>query len=82
MGCGAKVPDIKNPLETRSQILGWSASTAAGMAKRFGHIRPEAQRRALARVATQEIQTGVHQFVHQAGRGLQSTLPKRMILLH
>ena len=96
--CGAKIPDIKNPLEglrfhdlrhstatklleqgtpiaVVAHILGWSASTAVRMAKRYGHIRPEAQRQALAGVATQEIQTGVHQFVHQPGRALQSTLP-------
>jgi len=95
---GAKIPDIKNPLEglrfhdlrhstatklleqgtpiaVVAHILGWSASTAVRMAKRYGHIRPEAQRQALGGVATQEIQTGVHQFVHQPGRGLQSTLP-------
>ncbi|SRR5260370_38623175 len=64
--CGAKIPDIKNPLEglrfhdvrhcpatkllergtplaVVAQILGWSASTAVRMAKRYGHIRPEAQ---------------------------------------
>ena len=96
--CGAKIADIKNPLEglrfhdlrhstatklleqgtplpVVAQILGWSASTAVRMTKRYGHIRPEAQRQALKGVATQEIQAGVNQFVHQPGRALQSTLP-------
>jgi hypothetical protein len=94
--CGAKIPDIKNPLDRLrfhdlrhstatklleqgtpiavvAHILGCSASTAVRMAKRYGHIRPEAQRQALAGVATQEIQIAVHQFVHQPGRALQSS---------
>jgi integrase len=70
-----KLLDQGTPFAVVAQILGWSASTAVRMAKRYGHIRPEAQRQALAGVATQEIQTGVHQFVHQPGRALQSTLP-------
>jgi hypothetical protein len=45
------------------------------MAKRYGHIRPEVQRQALAGIATQEIQSGMHQFVHQPERALQSGLP-------
>ena len=40
------------PLATVAQVLGWSAATAARMAKRYGHIRPEAQRRALESIAT------------------------------
>jgi integrase len=70
-----KLLEQGTPLPVVAQILGWSASTAVRMIKRYGHIRPEAQRQALAGVATKEIQTGVHQFVHQPGRGLQSTLP-------
>jgi integrase len=35
------------PIATVAQVLGWSASTAVRMAKRHGHIRPEAQRQAL-----------------------------------
>jgi integrase len=96
--CGAKIADIKNPLEglrfhdlrhstatklleqgtaflVVAAILGWAASTAIRMAKRYGHIRPDAQRQALKGVATEEIQMGVNQFVHQPGRALQSTLP-------
>jgi hypothetical protein len=38
-------------------------------------IRPEAQRQALAGVATQEIQAGVNQFVHQPSRALECGLP-------
>jgi integrase len=70
-----KLLEQGTPLAVVGEILGWSASTAVRMIKRYGHIRPEAQRQALAGVATQEIQTGVHQFVHQPGRALQSTLP-------
>jgi integrase len=70
-----KLLEQGTPFAVVAQILGWSASTAIRMVKRYGHIRPEAQRQALAGVATEEIQTGVHQFVHQVGRALQSTLP-------
>ena len=70
-----KLLEQGTPLPVVAQILGWSASTAVRMIKRYGHIRPDAQRQALAGVATKEIQTSVHQFVHQPGRGLQSTLP-------
>ena len=47
-------------------ILGWSASTAVRMAKRYGHIRPVVQQQALAAVATDESQITVNQIVHQA----------------
>lgn len=70
-----KLLEQGTPFAVVAQILGWSASTAVRMAKRYGHIRPEAQRQALAGIATEEIQTGVHQFVHQPGRALQSGLP-------
>lgn len=40
------------PFATVAQVLGWSASTAIRMAKRYGHIRPEAQRQALESIAT------------------------------
>ena len=63
------------PVATAAQVLGWSASTAVRMAKRYGHIRPEAQRRALESIATalavvdDEKGAGfrgdVHQNVHQ-----------------
>ena len=43
------------PFATVAQILGWSASTAVRMAKRYGHIRPDVLRAALERIATQEI---------------------------
>ena len=39
------------PIATVAQVLGWSASTAIRMAKRYGHIRPEAQRQALECIA-------------------------------
>lgn len=70
-----KLLEQGTPFAVVAQILGWSASTAVRMAKRYGHIRPEVQRQALTGIATQEIRTGVHQFVHQPERALQSTLP-------
>ena len=63
-----------------AQILGWSASTAVRMAKRYGHIRPEVQRQALIAVATTEIELGVHQIVHQGEGEIESKLPKMLIL--
>ncbi|MGH9439670.1 MAG: tyrosine-type recombinase/integrase, partial [Terriglobia bacterium] len=63
------------PMPTVAHILGWSASTAIRMAKRYGHIRPDAQRRALESIATPMPDSGlwksgdfeaeVHQKVHQ-----------------
>ena len=70
-----KLLEQGTPFAVVAQILGWSASTAVRMAKRYGHIRPEAQRQALAGVATQEIQAGVNQFVHQPSRALECGLP-------
>jgi integrase len=40
------------PFAVVAQILGWSASTAVRMAKRYGHIRPEVQRAALEGIST------------------------------
>jgi hypothetical protein len=57
-----------------AQILGWSASTAVRMAKRYGHIRPEVQRQALEGTATTEIPVGVHQIVHQPPLAVESKL--------
>lgn len=70
-----KLLEHGTPFAVVAQILGWSASTAVRMAKRYGHIRPETQRQALAKVATEEIQKGVNQFVHQPSRALESRLP-------
>lgn len=63
------------PMATVAQVLGWSASTAIRMAKRYGHIRPDAQRQALESIATPMPESGlwksgdfgaeVHQKVHQ-----------------
>ena len=39
-------------IATVAQVLGWSASTAIRTAKRYGHIRPEAQRQVLESIAT------------------------------
>jgi len=66
------------PIATVAQVLGWSASTAIRMAKRYGHIRPEAQRQALESIATAMPGVGagekeadfrghVHQIGNQAG---------------
>ncbi len=56
-----------------AQILGWSASTAVRMAKRYGHIRPEVQRQALEAIRTAEILPTVHQIVHQAENAVISS---------
>jgi hypothetical protein len=58
-----------------AHILGWSASTAARTAKRYGHIRPEVQRQALDAVATAEVQAAVNQTVHQVENTVESRLP-------
>jgi integrase len=55
------------PFAVVAELLGWSAATAVRMAKRYGHIRPEAKRKALEGIATSEIEVCVHQNVHQAG---------------
>jgi hypothetical protein len=68
------------PFAVVAQTLGWSASTAVRMVKRYRHIRPETRRQALAGIATPEIQAGVNQFVHQPPRALESRLPNGMIL--
>jgi Phage integrase family len=69
-----KLLEQGTPFAVVADILGWSASTAIRMAKRYGHIRPEAQRQALAGIATEEISEGVHQFVHQPEGTLESRL--------
>jgi len=69
-----KLPEQGTPIAVVSQILGWSASTAVRMSKRYGQIRPEVQRRALVAVATAEIQPHVNQIVHQAEREVESKL--------
>jgi integrase len=53
------------PYATVAQILGWSPTTAVRMAKRYGHIRPEAQRRAVDAIATVDFRQGVHQIDNQ-----------------
>jgi integrase len=60
-----KLLERGTPFAVVAQILGWSASTAVRMAKRYGHIRPEVQREALEAVATAEIHRDVNQIVHQ-----------------
>ena len=58
------------PMATVAQVLGWSASTAIRMPKRYGHIRSEAQRHALESIATAlpaglENEAGFGGDVHQ-----------------
>jgi integrase len=62
-----------------AQILGWSASTAVRMAKRYGHIRAEVQRQALAAVATTEIHPVVNQIVHHVEGTVESSLVNILI---
>lgn len=70
-----KLLEQGTPFPVVADILGWSASTAIRMAKRYGHIRPDAQRQALENMATEQIREDVNQFVHQLLRGLESRLP-------
>jgi integrase len=70
-----KLLEHGTPIAVVAHILGWSASTAVRMAKRYGHIRPEVQRQALDAVATAEIQPTVNQIVHQAGSEVESDRP-------
>jgi integrase len=69
-----KLLEEGTPIAVVAQILGWSASTAVRMAKRYGHIRPEVQRQALDAVATADIRHGVNQIVHQVKNTIQSKL--------
>jgi integrase len=75
-----KLLEQGTPIAVVAQILGWSASTAVRMAKRYGHIRPEVQRQALAAVATTEIQSVVNQIVHQGEGEVESKLSNVLIL--
>jgi integrase len=69
-----KLLEEGTPIAIVAHILGWSASTAVRMAKRYGHIRPEVQRQALDAVATAHIRHGVNQIVHQVESTVQSKL--------
>jgi integrase len=60
------------PAAVVGQILGWSASTAIRMAKRYGHIRPDIQRKALETIATLETPAVVHQIDNQVPDALKS----------
>jgi integrase len=75
-----KLLEQGTPIAVVAQILGWSASTAVRMAKRYGHIRPEVQRQALEAVATTEIQPVVNQIVHQVEGEVESKLRNVLIL--
>lgn len=67
-----KLLEQGTPLAVVAQILGWSASTAVRMAKRYGHIRPEVQRQALETIATVQIERTVHQIDNQVARVVES----------
>lgn len=67
-----KLLEQGTPYAVVAHILGWSASTAVRMAKRYGHIRPEVQRQALDGITTAEILNGVNQIVHQLETAVQS----------
>jgi len=69
-----KLLEQGTPFAVVAQILGWSASTAVRMAKRYGHIRPEVQRIALSGIATDEIQLPVHQIDNQGEDAVESNL--------
>jgi integrase len=60
-----KLLENGTPFAVVAQILGWSASTSVRMAKRYGHIRPDVQRRALESITTAQIPQGVNQIVNQ-----------------
>jgi integrase len=70
-----KLLEEGTPIAVVAHILGWSASTAVRMAKRYGHIRPEVQRQALDAVATAEIRPSVNQIVHQVENRIEFKLP-------
>jgi integrase len=70
-----KLLEEGTPIAVVAHILGWSASTAVRMAKRYGHIRPEVQRQALNAVATAEIRSTVNQIVHQVENAIEFKLP-------
>lgn len=70
-----KLLEEGTPIAVVAHILGWSASTAVRMSKRYGHIRPEVQRPALDAIATAEIRPDVNQIVHQVENALESKLP-------
>jgi len=80
LAAATKLLEQGTPIAVVAQILGGSASTAVRMAKRYGHIRPEVQRQALAAVATSKIQSVVIQIVHQGDGEVESKLSNVLIL--
>jgi integrase len=47
-----KLLENGKPMATVAELLGWAPSTTYRMAKRYGHIRPDAKRQALESIAT------------------------------
>jgi integrase len=68
-----KLLENGKPMATVAEILGWAPSTTYRMAKRYGHIRPDAKRQALESIATGLPCGNVPVFegdVHQNGNQL------------
>ena len=70
-----KLLEEGTPIAVVAHILGWTASTAVRLAKRYGHIRPEVQRQALDAVATTEIRSSVNRILRQLESKLESEVP-------
>lgn len=62
-------------LSVVASIMGWSASTTAKMAKRYGHIGSEVQRAALDRLAA-EVVVRVAEHHSESDRDREAILPK------
>jgi hypothetical protein len=52
------------PFSVVASIMGWSASTAVRMAKRYGHIGQEAQKQAVAVLSGAGFATDGHKIGH------------------
>jgi hypothetical protein len=70
---------VENGVPTVAQVLGWSASTAIRMAKRYGRIRPDVQlagfgehRNRLALWKSARFEGGVHQNGNQVSAFTES----------
>lgn len=70
-----KLLENGQPLAVVADLLGWSPATTVRMTGRYGHIRPEAKRRAVEGIATAETAVPVHQNVHQEGSVVESAKP-------
>jgi integrase len=66
------------PFAVVAELLGWSTTTAVRMAKRYGHIRPEVQRRAMDSIASGQTEGDVHQIDNQTGKLVESRSRKSL----